>query len=292
MDLLLLAVIILLYSFQTLFQTFYTKAYPGKEGLASPVFCILESVAIVIVTLCFIGFKFELSWPTLGIGILNAAALFGYNTSLMKASTKGSYAFMNVMMVAGGILVPMVYVAFLGIIPSWYQYIAIAAMLLSFLLMNLEDIKLKGTPLVYYILCAILFLCNGLYGTFLKLQDEINPAESKEMIILTFGIMGVIAVIQLLAKEKKETFKAFKMNKKSLFWLILCVATAALAINALVLVVSIMENTAILYTMENGGVLLVSALYSIFLFKEKPTLLKSLGILISAGSMVVLSLPN
>ena len=291
MDLLLILVIILLYSFQTLFQTFYAKAYPGKEELSTPVFCILESVAIVLVTWAFIGFRFSLSWPTLLIGVLNATALFGYNTSLMKASTKGSYAFMNVMMLAGGILVPMVYLAFLGIFPNWYQYLAIAAMLISFVLMNIEDIKLKGTPTVYYVLCAVLFLFNGLYGTFIKVQNEINAAQSKEMIILTFGIMGIIAIFQLVAKEKAATLKAFKLNKKSLFWLILCLASAALAINFLVLVVGIVENTAILYTLENGGVLVVSALYSIFLFKEKPTVTKICGILLAAAAMVVLSLP-
>lgn len=292
MDILWITIIILLYSFQTLFQTYYTKAYPGRTELATPIFCVLESVAIVAVTLSFIGFNFTLSWQTLVIGVLNAAALFSYNTTLMKASTKGSYAFMNVMMLSGGILVPMVYVAFLGIFPAWYQYLAIAAMLVAFVLMNLEDIKLKGTPAGYYILCVLLFLSNGLYGTFIKLQDEVNSDESKEMIILTFGIMGVIALLQLLAKEKKDTFKAFRMNKKSLLWLILCLASAALAINVLVMLVAMMENTAILYTLENGGVLVVSALYSMILFKEKPSFLKLTGLGVAAAAMIVLSIPQ
>ena len=292
MDILLIAVVILLYSFQTLFQTSYTKTYPGKPEHAAPVFCVLESLAIVLVTLCFTGFRFPVSPETLVIGLLNAGALFGYNTALMKAGTTGSYAFMNVMMLSGGILIPMVYLAFLGIYPSWYQYLAIAAMLAAFVLMNLEDFKLKDTPAIYYVMCVLLFCFNGLYGTFIKMQDAVRQEESKSMIIITFGIMGLIAFIRLILREKKDSLSAFKIRGKNLLWLILCIISAALAINVLVLVVALMENTAVLYTLENGGVLLLSALYSIFIFKEKPSPLKIAGILLAAASMIVLSIPR
>ncbi|MBQ8893627.1 MAG: hypothetical protein IJ043_04380 [Clostridia bacterium] len=293
MDILLIFIIILMYSFQTLFQTYFTKAYPGRGELVTPIFCVLESVAIVLITLCFIGFGFQASWPTIVIGVVNGALLFGYNHTLMKASTKGSYAFMNVMMISGDILVPMAYVSlFLKVLPTWYQFIAIGTMLLSFLLMNLEDIKLKGTPAVYYILCALLFLFNGLYGTMLKVQEQVKVEENKEMIIITFGLMGILAAVQLFAKEKKAALAGFQMNKKSVFWLVLCLLSAALAINGMVMVVARVENTAVLYALLNGGVLVVSAIYSILLFKEKPTPLKIAGILLAAGSMVVLGLPT
>lgn len=287
---LLILLIVFLYSLQTLFCTLYNKNYLGKSENASPVFCILESIAIAVFTWAWIGFKFEMSPMTLLFGVLNAVALFGYNTSLIKASSKGSYAFMNVAMLFGGILVPLLYTSvFLGDTLSWYQYLAIGLMLVSFVLMNYKEIKLKDTPWSYYIFCLILFICNGMYGTFLKMQSDYNVNQKNEMIILTYGLMGVIAFIQLAFKEKKDTFKAFKMSKKAILPLVLCLASAALAINILVMVIP-MVNTAVLYTVENGGVLILSAVYSFVFFKEKPQIMTILGILLATASITVLSI--
>ncbi len=289
MDVLLIAAIILLYSFQTLFCTMYTERYPGRKELASPVFCILESVCIAVFTLCWIGFDFQAAPLTLLFGVLNAAVLFGYNTSLIKAGATGSYAFMNVMMLFGGILVPLVYsVAFLGNAMTVYQWIAIPLMLVSFVLMNLKEMRLKGSKPVFYLYCAVLFLTNGLYGTLLKMQSIYHEDQKNAMVILTFAIMGVIAFVQLAMREKKHTFAAFRMNKKALWPLILCLASAALAINMLVLVIPMIDEKT-LYTVENGGVLVVSALYSFFIFKEKPNLPKVLGIILATVSITILS---
>lgn len=289
---LLILLIVVLYSLQTLFCTMYTNKYPGKPENASPVFCVLESISIALFTWAWIGFKFELSPITLLLGTLNAVVLFTYNTSLIKASSKGSYAFMNVAMLFGCILVPLMYTTiFLGDKLVWYQYAAIALMLVSFILMNYKDFKKKSerTPWIYYVFCALLFLSNGMYGTLLKMQSDYNESQKNEMIILTYGIMGIIAFIQLAFKEKKDTFKAFKMSKNAVLPLALCLASAALAINILVLVIP-MVNTAVLYTVENGGVLILAAVYSFLFFKEKPQLSTILGIITAAVSITVLSL--
>lgn len=286
----LIALIVILYSFQTLFCTLYNNNYTGKAENASSVFCILESVAIAAFTWAWVGFKFELSPMTLLFGVLNSVALFGYNTSLIKAGAKGSYAFMNVSLLFGGILVPLLYTTiFLGDTLSWYQYLAIGLMLVSFVLMNYKEIKLKDTPWTYYVFCALLFICNGMYGTFLKMQSDYNVNQKNEMIILTFGIMGIIALFQLVFKEKKNTVKAFKMSKKAVLPLVFCLVSAALAINILVLVIP-MVNTAVLYTVENGGVLLLSAIYSFIFFKEKPNFGTILGMIVAAVSITVLSI--
>lgn len=293
---LLILLIVVLYSFQTLFCTLYTNKYTGKAENASPVFCVLESIAIAAFTWVWIGFKFEVSPMTLLFGVLNAVALYGYNTSLIKAGATGSYAFLNVAQLFGGILVPLLYTTvFLGDALRWYQLAAIALMLVSFVLMNLKEIKgekgveRKKTPWTYYLFCAILFLCNGMYGTFLKMQSDYNESQKNEMVIITYGLMGVIAFIQLAFKEKKDIFKSFKVNKKAVLPLILCLVSAALAINVLVTVIP-MVNTAVLYTVENGGVLMLAALYSFIFFKEKPQISTILGMVIAAVSITVLSI--
>ena len=108
MSTILIAVIILLYSFQTLFCTLFNDRYTGSKAASPYVFCVVEAIAIPLVSLAFNGFRFAPSGLTVLLGVLNAAMLFVYNTSLIAAGRRGSYAFLNVMMLFGGILIPIV----------------------------------------------------------------------------------------------------------------------------------------------------------------------------------------
>lgn len=289
MSTILIAVIILLYSFQTLFCKLYTDRYPGRADLASPVFCILEAASITLFTWIWVGFKFEASAGTLLLGVANAAALWVYNTTMIKAGSLGSYAFMNVMMLFGGILLPIIYsVIALNEQLTGLQIIGIVLMLGACVLMNLKEMKLKATSIAYYVYCLLLFISNGCYGILLKAQSLYNEAQSNEMVMVTFGIMGVIALIQLIVKEKKNISSAFKFNRKCTPPLLACLVSAALAINMLVLVVPLV-NVSVLYTVENGGVLMMSAIYAVLFFKEKPTVPNVIGILLAIASITMLS---
>ncbi|MBR3692865.1 MAG: hypothetical protein IKL89_09260 [Clostridia bacterium] len=287
---LLILLIVFLYSFQTLFCAKYSENYAGKSENSSAVFCVLEGLFMGVFTLCWIGFKFELSPISALLGILNACVLFWYNMSLIKANARGSYAFMNVVLLFGGILLPLLYSTILrGDSLKWYQLCAIGLMLLSFVVMNYREIKLKGAPLSYYVICLILFICNGLYGTLLTVQSDYNVSQKNEMLILTFVIMGGIAFLQLAAKERKDVLKAFRIGKKAVLPLLLCLISASVAANILILIIP-MVNTAVLFTVQSGGVLLLSVLYSYLFFKEKATVPGIIGFIMALISITVLSL--
>ena len=290
MNILLISVVIILYSFQTLFCKLFTDKYPGKPELSSPVFGVLEGLFIAVFTFACGGFVFSASPFTIIMGILNAAMLFGYNTSLIAASKKGSYAFMNVVLLFGGILIPSTYSAiFLNESLNTMKIIGILAMLVALVLMNISEMKMKNTPFVYYIFCFLLFLFNGAYSTIVKVQTVYYDDEKQEMIALTFLIMSFVAFIELAMKEKKNTLKAFKLNLKSAIPLILCLISAGSAINLLVFIIPLVD-TAVLYTIESGGVLVLSAIYSVVLFKEKLSPTKLIGILLAVASITVLSI--
>lgn len=285
---LLIIALVLLYSLQTLFCKFYSDNYTGKRELASPVLCVMQSIAIALLSWGFAGFEFHISPISLLLGVVNAAVLFGYNTSLIKAGDRGSYTFMNMMMIFGGIFVTLVYVSITtGEFPSTVECIAIVTMIIACVLINIESIKLGGAKLSYYVFCLLLFIFNGLYGTLLKAQEQYNASESQEMVIISYFVMGIIALIQLFVKEKKNTIKAFSFNKKCALFLVLFLIISGLAVNVLVLLLRYL-NAAVLYTVNNGGVMMLSALYSITLFKEKATPLKIIGIIIAVISLCVL----
>ena len=156
---LLIIVLVLLYSLQTLFCKFYSDNYNGKAGLESPALCVCQSIAIALLSFAFSGFSFKISLISFVFGALNAAVLLGYNTSLIKAGDRGSYAFMNMMMLFGGIFVPLVYVSITTHeLPTGTQCIAIGAMITACFLMNIESIKLDGSKLSYYVFCLLLFV--------------------------------------------------------------------------------------------------------------------------------------
>ena len=58
--------------------------------------------------------------------------------------------------------------------------------------------------------------------------------------------------------------------------------------NVLVLCLPLV-NTVILYTVDNGGVLVLASLYSYFLFKEKFDPAKIIGIVLAVISITILS---
>ena len=286
----LIAGIILLYSLQTLFCTLYNHRYPGKAEWAAPVFCALEAAFIVLITWALNGFRFHASPPTLLFGCLNALTLLGYNSSLMAAGKRGSYAFFNMSLQYGAILIPMAYSAvFLREGTTPVQWVGIGLMLIAFLLMNWEGKTEKTAKKGFYLFCALLFLCNGLYSVFLKMQSVACENESAEMIMLTFGLMGLTALIQLAAQAKGNTLRAFRQNRRSLPPLIACLLSAGLAINGLVAVLP-RVNSVVFYTVENGGVLLLSCLYAVLLFHEKPAPKKVAGVVIAIVSITLLSL--
>ncbi len=290
MSMLLILGLIVLYSFQTLFCTLFNDRYTGSKAASPYVFCVVEAIAIPLVSLVLNGFRVSISGVTLLLGVLNAAALFVYNISLIAAGRRGSYAFLNVMMLFGGILIPIIYSAIVyGEKPSWLQWLAIVVMLAACFMMNKDDIRLSGTSPVYYLLCLALFVSNGAYGTFMKIQSTAAEAEGREMVMLTYFLMGVIAFVMLLRTERKDALKAFRVDRRSLPPLLACLLSAAAAINLLVFILP-MVNTAVLYTTDNGGVLVLSCVYSVLIFKEKLSPTKVAGMVLAVASIVALSL--
>lgn len=287
-DIFLIAFIIILYSWQTLFCKFFSDRYTTRPELSSSVFCICEGYAVALITLCFIGFRFAPSPVTILLGVLAGAAAYGYNKSLIAAGNRGSYAFLNVMMLFGGIIMPLIYSITRGEVPAWYQFVAIGAMLVSFVLMNAKEIRLKGSTLAYYLFTLLLFFCNGMYDVLLKMQTVECDAERQQMIVIAFFTNATIALIELMCKEKKQTLAAFKMSKTAAAWLIACLIVAASAVNVLVMLLS-RFNEAMLYTIQCGGVLVLSAVYSLLFFKEKLYPTKTAGLILAVLSILVLS---
>ena len=291
---LLIALMILIYTFQAAFCNLYAKHYPGKKKYASPVYSVIYGLLVALGTLVFAGFSFHPSKLVLILGIVNGATLVVYNTMLIKAADLGPFSVTMIFNLSGGILIPMLWTVLHDREPlSVWQMIAIGVMLVSFVLLNLED-KKEGesgkVSLRFLLTISCLGLANGLYGILINAAEKISEGrENTEMIVTTFAVSAVLAFVLLVFEARSEAVPAFRQTARSAFSALSASVCACAAVNLLMYVLSLV-NPAVLYTMDNGGVLIVSVLWSAFFLREKLDRRKILGLILAIGAIFALSI--
>ena len=115
----LVTLMILLFSFQSLFTRLYSACYAGPDkGSATSVFSVCYGVFVAAASFFLGGMSFSPSWQTVLLGLLNAGMLILYNTSIIEAGNRGSYFFLMVSSMFGGILVPMAVGVIFGLYPA------------------------------------------------------------------------------------------------------------------------------------------------------------------------------
>lgn len=282
-----LLVMAVLYSFQSLFCRMYTDAR-GGEGAAQ--FSVVYALFAGICTLAVNGFSYAPSRITLLLGLVNALMLLTYNVSMVRCGALGSYAFMMICVLSGGILVPMLYDAvYLNYTFSGLQIAAVALIIAAFIVMNLDGVRAKKN-VRYLMWCAILFVVNGLYGVFMNLQQTMMQfTQRNEMIITTFLGMGIMTAAFELIVHRTRFLKGFRMGKRAAFSMMLSSLSATLAVNLLMYVMQSV-NITVLSVVNNGGVLVLSAVFAFTIFREKMEKHTVIGILMACASIVMLSL--
>lgn len=294
LNMFLLLILTLLFSWQSFFARRYTESYAGpKASDASNIYNIVYGSVIALLTFVIAGFRYAPSLPTVLLGVLNAGMLITYNMSLVKGSILGPYSFLMLCPLSGGILVPMVWnMLFMGERLSGVQFLGIALLIAAIVIMNLSGLTFKGEKpkKSFFIFCAILFLVNGFYGQLMNIQQAVmNGAQREEMIMTTFGVTAIAVTIGML-RRPADLKKGFRMGKKSAVYAAIACVVATTAANLMVYLISVMESATILFAIDNGGVMLLSAVYSIVFFKEKATPSQLIGMALSVLSIVLLSI--
>ena len=289
-SLIFMLIIILLYTLQNFYCKKFSSSYEGKEENATPVLTIFGGIIVSIVSFFFSGCIFDAEPLTIILGIINAFALYGYNFFLLKASASGPYSVLIVFSIAGGISLPSL-AKWIGF-DERMSYTAMAFLLLIMLSVYLMSLKKvsendsssnKITPaFLLYSLC--LGICNGVYAAILAIQQEYTGKSNKEeLIMITFICAAAISFVLLLIK-KQNIFSALKQTKKSGAHLLIYALSAAFAVNSLVIIMLFDIETGVLYTVQNAGVMLLSVILSVLVFKEKLTKINVVGcILMSIG---------
>lgn len=261
---------VLCYTGQNFFNKLYSIHYNKAPEAATPVFSIIYGVFTGAATLAYNEFRFQPAMITVILGIVCGGMLFLFNLSLINASRSGPYAFQSMMMLFGNILLPLLFS-----IVCWrdrltaLQVIGIIVMLAAFAIFNMKGFRFDGVKKGYFQWVILLFLTNGFYGIIMDSQQRImQQAERSEMIIITFAVSALISVIYLFATQGKRALEAFDMGGKNWLRALGSSACAALAVNILMLSLRLVPAS-ILYTVNNGGVLILCALSGVVVFHEK-----------------------
>lgn len=291
MNLLLTGLAIIILSLQSLFCKLFARHYPDQDaGAASSVFNLSYGLFAGAATLLLAGLRFSPSPATWLLGLLNAGMLFLYNLAMIQAGRTGSYAFQTIAMLFGGIVVPLLYgVLFLQDTLSPLQWAAILLMLVSFVLLNLKSLSLKGNSKRFLFWCLVLFLANGFYGVLMNLQQlRMQGTERNEMIMLTYLGMALLSAALQGARNPRGMLSGFRMPCKPLIFLLLCCLCATIGCHMTLFMLGRID-AAVYYSLVNGGVLLLSVVYSRILFQEKLAPAQMMGFALALGAMVMLS---
>lgn len=290
----LLAIMTVAFSWQSLCARLYSGSYAGPDTRDSGnVYSMVYGCVIALATFAVNGFAFSARLETVLLGLANAVVLTIYTTSIVKGSLKGPYSFLTLCQLSGAILVPMIAsTLFMGERLTLLQILGVAVMLASFAVMNLKKGAAKvRPPKEFYFWCAALFLSNGLYGQLMNRQQYITQgAERAEMIICTYSFMALIVLAQFLILKPKRFLPSFRMGRRSLLFALGACACSTCATNIMVYLLTAMGSATVLYTINNGSVLMLGGLYSVLIFREKPTRSLWIGLLLAATGIVLLSL--
>ena len=280
---------VLLYTGQNFFNKLFSGSYPGPSELASPVFSTVYGAVIALVTFLLNGCRFAPSAMTILLGIINGLVVFFYNLGMIQAARRGPYTLQILIAIFGGILLPLLFSALVwGDQVTLLQLLGIAVMLISFIALNGGGLKLSGVKKGYYAWIVCLFLANGAYGCMLDAQQRLYPTQRNEMIILTFVSLAAISLLYLLLFHHSSLSAAYAMGRRSAAHASLSSVCAAFAVYLLMLLLQYVPSY-VLFTVNNGGVLVLSAVLSAIVLKEKLSRIACAGILLSILSLVLLS---
>ena len=156
-----------------------------------------------------------------------------------------------------------------------------------------EQCRDKTTRIKWICFSLVAFITNGLSSIIQKSeQTVVGGAGVIAMTALSFTFVGVMAgliyiMVLLIQKEPcRADMIALWKNKKS----VLFNAVGIGAVNLAVTYLSTRLAGAFLYPCVLGGAVVITAILSVIIYKERPTVSSALGILAGIAAIVIFSL--
>jgi len=275
------------------------KKHYATRGAGGAMNFIFNSAVSLIcaLSLFIIGGVPKISGFTLSLGILFGAVTAVQLIFQMRSYELGPLSYTSVI-ISLSTLIPTLSGYFIwGEEISPVQGIGIALMLACFALSVDFRKSEKRASLTWLFFVIITFLTTGIIGVMQKWHQSSDFREELDGFLIiaflfSFVFSGTMALVSY-KRAKAETGEAIPKGAVSpillLFFITSGICTAAN--NKLNLYLSGAMDSAVFFPVINGGGLILSALASFLIFKEKISVQKLIGLIIGAVSVILLCDP-
>ena len=274
---------------------FTVKSTSGSSGRA--IYSAITSIVAALILLSWGGFG-SASIFTLWFGALFGAVTAIQTIANVSAVNCGPMSYTTIF-TSFSVLIS----ALSGVIAfgedklELIQIIGIILMLVSIVLSANSSSNGKKINLKWFILSFIAFLLTGAIGIMQKIhQSSESKGELSAFLIIAFVTAALISAIFSLVKRDKTINPAEKSpdRKRLAITLLSVMAIAGLCVaanNKFNLYLSGVLPTAIFFPIYNVGILILTTISAIFIFKEKLSLKQWIGVAIGIISVICIRNP-
>lgn len=231
---------------------------------------------------------FSVSWFTVGMAALFAAASGEMQASFLRALRHGPLSYTNFIQVSG-LVIPALYgTFFLGQDITVVQILGLPLLIVALaLVMNLKRGE-KGTG--RWLLDAFLSMfCCGMIGVLQAIfQNSEHKDEMNSFLAFTFVFIVITNLVPWLIGERKEP-AGFSIRKKEVLYPLLSGLFMGIVNVVNLFLVGVMP-TVIFFPLVNGGLLMATVLSAVVLFREKLFPKQWIGLAIGLTALCMLSL--
>ena len=166
-------------------------------------------------------------------------------------------------------------------------FIGIAILLVSLIFINFEGKQEKKITLKWCVFVLLAFAGNGALSVIQKVQQiKFDGLYKSEFMIVALLITVVILIVFALFSEKNQI--TYNLKSGALWYTICGLANGA--VNFLVLVMSNKMPASVMFPIISAGGIIITALVSIFVYKEKLSVLQKISMLLGIISIIILNL--
>lgn len=265
-------------------QFAFAKLYEsevGQTSTSSLVMIVGTSLVGAIIFFLVNGLHVNFSPVSIFWAVIFAVIMIPYYLIGVKVLSLGSLAIYSMFMMLGGMLVPFFYGILLLKEELTIGKVLGTILLTTFIVLQAvwqnEPTKKesdKKVKYLFFILCIIIFFVNGMTAVVAKAhsisEGAVDESSFTTISCLFTMILSFTILVISFVKEKKEKMVIVKSSlKKKPLGIMTLLGGAAYGGNFLLLLAADKVPASIQFPLVSGGVIVLSALASYFVFKEK-----------------------
>ena len=262
-----------------------TKLKSNRDTL---LFNVVSCVGSVIFFLC-LGASFKISAFSFGMSAVFAFVTVGAQYLSLLAMSLGSMSY-SVLFTYLSMLIPTIFgIAAYSAPFGWLQVVGVILMVITFVL-SLDLKSDKKVNIKWFAAAMGSFISWGLVGVCQQLHQNSPFADELDGFLLwTFIISTVIFAVIWAVTPKNNAAPGYKIKSSATVYIIIAGLFIG-AINKINLFLSGAMNPVIFFPIVNGGVIVLSSLAAILIFREKLSKSQITGLLIGTVSILCLGM--